>query len=350
MSEVRSSLAVLLVEDNAGDARLIEHYLDAPDVGEFVADATLTHVESLSEGLSELEGSAYDVLFLDLGLSETSGLETLDRVLEAGPEVPIVVLTGLDNREVAVSAIQRGAQDYLPKDGLDSVGLSRALRYAVERHRQEQELKRQNERLERFAGVVSHDLRNPLNVAQMRLESIREEAPTETVETIARNLDRMEQMIDDVLTLAREGKTVESTEPVSLASVARECWASVATDGTTLEVESERTVEADERRLKRLFENLFRNAVDHAATAADDPVTIRVGDLERGFFVEDDGLGIPAEDRDSIFEAGFTTDREGTGFGLNIVQEIAAAHGWTVSVTESDAGGARFEIVDRLGD
>jgi len=358
MAEDHSSLTVLLVEDNPGDVRLIEHYLQAPNVSDVLDEVTLTHVETLADALARLDAETYDVVFLDLGLQETTGLTTLERILEAEAGIPIIVLTGLDDRETAVEAIGHGAQDYLPKDDLDPNRLSRALRYAVERHRQEEELKRQNERLERFAGVVSHDLRNPLSIAQMYLEEVRKETDTEAVEKIDANLQRMEVMIKEVLRLAKEGKPVADTESVQIGHLARECWRTVATDEAQIEVTTESVIEGDENRLRHLFENLFRNAIEHGTEAADGDsaddtsatdLTVRVGELDRGFFVEDDGPGIPAGDRDSVFEAGFTTDRRGTGFGLNIVAEIAAAHGWTVEVTESAAGGARFEFRERPG-
>jgi len=353
MSDEHASLGVLVVEDNPGDAQLIEHYLRAPDVGEVATGVSLTHVETLEAALERLESDTYDVCFLDLGLPETTGLATLERVLEAEPGLPVVVLTGLDDRETAVEAIGRGAQDYLPKDDLDPGRLSRALRYAVERHRQEEELRRQNERLERFAGVLSHDLRNPLGVAQMYLEDVREQTDGEAVEKIDANLERMEAIIEDVLSLARGGQPVADAEPLQVARLARESWGAVATDAADLEVATGATVEGDENRLRHLLENLFRNAIEHGSGAdggdGDGPVTVRVGDLDRGFFVEDDGPGIPEAERDRVFEAGFTTERRGTGFGLNIVAEIAAAHGWTVDLAESPAGGARFEFRERPG-
>jgi signal transduction histidine kinase len=100
---------------------------------------------------------------------------------------------------------------------------------------------------------------------------------------------------------------------------------------------------ADPDRLQQLFENLFRNAVEHAG----DDVTIRVGALDGdGFYIEDDGPGIPEDKREKVFDSGFTTNRDGTGFGLAIVMEIVEAHGWQISVTEGDTGGARFEVTN----
>jgi signal transduction histidine kinase len=208
-------------------------------------------------------------------------------------------------------------------------------------------LERQNERLERFASLVSHDLRNPLNVASGRFELLRDEvevaADNDHAEAVDRALTRMDALIDQILTLAREGKPVEQWDAVLLSSVTRGCWEMVETNTAELLVVEDLEFKADPARLKRLFENLFRNALDHGGP----DVTVTVGALpdRPGFYVADDGPGIPEGDRDSVFEPGYTTSEEGTGFGLAIVAEMVAAHGWEIQVTESDAGGARFEII-----
>ena len=340
MSGTHTTLEVLLVEDNPGDARLVERHLNASHVSEAANDVTLTHVETLPEGLSELARRSYDTLFLDLGLPESTGLATLDRVLAAEPRVPVVVLTGLDDRETAVRAIQSGAQDYLPKDNLDPDTLARTLRYAVERHQQEAELRRQNERLDRFASVVSHDLRNPLTVAKGRCELLREEYEREHVAQIAESLDRMERLIDDLLTLARQGKTIGTPEVVALPSLVDDCRTAVETGRAEIVVEADRSIYADGDRLEQLLENLFRNAVEHN----DPPVTVTVGVDGDALYVEDDGSGVPEMERDRIFEGGYSTSRDGTGFGLMIVEEIVSAHGWEIAVTDGDDDGARFEL------
>ncbi|TQQ81412.1 ATP-binding response regulator [Halonotius roseus] len=339
---VTDELNVLLIEDNPGDATLFEHHLSA-DGTEGFPPATVTHCEALDAGIDELAGDAYDIVLLDLGLPESTGLATLDQYNEAVddredlPSVPVIVLTGLKDEAAAVEAIERGAQDYLVKDDVDSGLLHRAIRYALERHRQQQELRRQNERLERFAHVVSHDLRNPLGVAQGRVELIDDE---EHAPIVADNLDRMEAIIDDVLTLAREGQAVEQTEPVKLDVLAANCWANVETADAELSVADGVVIHADGGRLQQLLENLLRNSIEHVG----DDVAITIGALPDGFFVADDGPGIDPDNRDEIFEAGYTTNPDGTGFGLNIVKEIAAAHGWDVAIADSEDGGARFEF------
>lgn len=202
------------------------------------------------------------------------------------------------------------------------------------------ELQRQNERLDRFASVVSHDLRNPLTVANGRLDLASEECDSAHLDDVERALGRMESLIDDLLTLAKQGSTVADREPVVLSELVDSAWENVETGEGILNAEIHGTIQADVSRLQQVFENLFRNAVEHGGK----DVTVTVGELDDGFYVEDDGPGIPEAERDDVFEAGHTTSEEGTGFGLSIVQQIVEAHGWSIRVTESASGGARFEI------
>ncbi|WP_336136432.1 ATP-binding protein [Natronomonas amylolytica] len=214
-------------------------------------------------------------------------------------------------------------------------------------HREQyrQQLERQNERLERFASIVSHDLRNPLSVAKGRVElALEEGTQQEHLEPASEALDRMEELIDELLTLARTGQQIDETEAVRVEAIATKSWEMVDAPEASLTVEGEFTasVEADPERFQQLFENLFRNAIEHGGT----DVTVTVGALDgtRGFYIEDDGAGIPAEVREEVFEPGFSTTEQGTGFGLPIVREIVEAHGWTIHVTEADDSGARFEV------
>ncbi|WP_435066305.1 PAS domain S-box protein [Halobaculum sp. EA56] len=211
---------------------------------------------------------------------------------------------------------------------------------ALQRIEAESTIRRERDRLEEFASILSHDLRNPLNVAQGRLELIQMTGEIDHVEAIDRALDRMERLIKDMLTLAREGDAVGETEPVALRTIANQAWTNVTTESVSLEIESSVQIDADRSRLIQVFENLYRNAIEHGGEG----VTIRVGALDGGFFVEDTGPGIPAAERDDIFESGYTTNQDGTGFGLAIVKRVVEAHGWEIEVTEGTDGGARFEV------
>jgi PAS domain S-box-containing protein len=229
-------------------------------------------------------------------------------------------------------------RNLLDNDFVDGIVIN--ARDITERKDRERELERANEQLEQFASVVSHDLRNPINVARGHLDIVRETGSTESIDEIEVSLDRMETIVDDVLSLARQGKSIGDTEPVEIESVARDAWSHVDTVDATLVVDGDRTVQADPDRLLQLFENLFRNAIDHGR----DDVTVTVGVEHGRFYVADDGPGIPESEREDVLESGYTTAETGTGFGLAIVTQIAEAHGWTVEVTESPDGGAQFDV------
>ena len=227
-------------------------------------------------------------------------------------------------------------------------------RDVTERRQRKRKVERQNERLKEFASVVSHDLRNPLNVAQGHLELAHETDEDRHFEKTGAALDRMESLIDDLLKLARQGQDVDDTERLDLEAVVHQSWSTVSTGGATLHVSDDLgEIEADDGRLQELFENLFRNAVEHVG----EDVTVRVGPTAHGFYVEDDGPGIPVDEREKVFEHGHTTADDGSGLGLSIVKSIVEAHDWAVSICESencesssdrsaDASevGARFEI------
>jgi len=218
----------------------------------------------------------------------------------------------------------------------------------TDRREREETLRRQNERLDEFASIVSHDLRNPLSVAEGYVDLARETGDTASLEKAADALGRMDELVGDLLSLAREGRSVGETESVSLADVAREAWESVDTAGATLDVETDTTLEANRTRLRELLENVFRNSVEHGRDSPDEPLSVRVGagaggSEAEGFYVEDDGCGLP-EEADRVFDSGFTTDESGTGLGLAISERIAEAHGWTVRALNGEDGGARFEF------
>lgn len=218
--------------------------------------------------------------------------------------------------------------------------MSRWVSYELQRQRNTTRLQAQNEKLEEFASMLTHDLRNPLGVAQGRLELAREECDSEHLDAVSRAQERIGVLIDDLLTLAREGEDVGEVESVNLGYIIHHSWQAVGTADATLATEIERTIQADSSRLQQLLENLMRNAVEHGG----DDVSITIGVLPGGFYVEDDGPGIPEAEREEVFEAGHSTTHNGTGFGLAIAREIAEAHGWDVRATEGSKGGARFEI------
>jgi PAS domain S-box-containing protein len=226
----------------------------------------------------------------------------------------------------------------------------------TEKQRRKRKLEAKNEQLDSFASMVSHDLRNPLNVAEGYVETIQAHVDEDDpVATYAKEInishERMEEIIEDVLILAREGKTVDEMHLLELKELATTAWGNVETEDAKFvsRIEQDVSIEANRSSLLRVFENLIRNAIEHGLDDSDsDDRVVRVGTLpeERGFYLEDTGAGIPQERRDEVFEQGHTTNTDGTGFGLSIAQDIADAHGWKITITESEEGGARFEFDD----
>jgi signal transduction histidine kinase len=362
------SLRLLLIEDNPGDARYIRELLrDVTELTERVLDRgepeetgfdhsdpvappELIHEDRLSSGLERLEAGDIDAVLLDLNLPDSERLDTLTALRRAADTVPIIVLTGMRDRETGMEAFHRGADEYLVKDQLNRDLLIRSIYHAMVHKRDERELKRQRdqlraktERLDEFAALVAHDLRNPLSVAAGELELSRRTGD-DRLDKVAEALERMDDLIEKLLGLARHGEHVENPQPVDVETEARSAWAHVETGDAALELgdfSRGHSVAADATRLKQLLENLFRNALEQGNS----DVTVRVGPLpDGGFYVEDTGPGIPADNRLRVFEAGYTTNPSGTGLGLSIVQDIAHAHGWEVTVTDGSDGGARFEF------
>jgi signal transduction histidine kinase len=209
-----------------------------------------------------------------------------------------------------------------------------------ERVARDEALKSQNARLREFASVVSHDLRNPIGIVNGWLSLYRQTGDEAALDRIEDAGQRMHLLVEDLLRLARNGQTVDEKRPVSLCEAVSDAWGVVETGPAALVCSADSWFLADEHRLEQVFSNLFRNAVEHAGPA----VTVRVGATPDGFYVEDDGPGIPPRDVDSVFDHGYTTSRDGTGYGLAIVRAITEAHGWALSVGEGTDGGARFAV------
>ncbi|PSP74320.1 HTR-like protein, partial [Halobacteriales archaeon QH_9_66_26] len=283
--------------------------------------------EPLTIAHAGVSGWEDDPAYERFGLEAYAGAKlTID-----GERYGTVCFADRSPRETEFSEFERSAI------GLVAQGIESTL----ERHRYETELERQNEQLGEFAGVISHDLRNPLTVADGYLDLASETGDDEYFTKIGSAHDRMNAIIEDVLTLTRQGERIDETSSVKLAAIAEDAWENVATADAELAVNEDLgTVDADEGRLTQLFENLYRNAIDHAG----EDVMVWVGRSPTGFYVEDDGPGIPEREREKVFDSGYTTGEQGTGLGLSIVDTIATAHGWEIDATDGAEDGARFEI------
>ena len=226
------------------------------------------------------------------------------------------------------------------------VGLVGITRRITDRKLTEQELQRRTGRLEEFAEALTHDIRNPLNIARGHAELAMETGDQSHVNEVVASLDRMDEIIDDVIALSQaEGVDLDTTT-VLISDVCQDAWRSVSAIDASLSLpDQEILVEADRSQLSRVLENLFRNSVKHAGSDVSIEVeAVESGGAVTGFAVEDDGPGIPPDERENVFETQYTITDNGSGVGLSIVTDIVEAHNWTISVTDGADGGARFEI------
>jgi len=389
------------------------------ELADLMPIARATVLENIDDGVVvvdpndrvvDFNGPAGDLLGIDERVIGSDARDAFDRIADTYDELgqatqasAETTIEGDHDRRflnVTVSAVsdRRGT----------TVGRVYLLRDVTERRKREWELQRKNERLDQFASVVSHDLRNPLTVTSQYIELTRETGNLDHLDDAKNGVERMASLIDDTLTLARKGETISDPAPVELGDVVEAAWRNVETSGATLDNRLAATVEGDRDRLIQLFENFFRNSVEHGSTgsrpAADDSVehgganprsqtaqddisygtddaeadrliestadsdpsatgrsdgptdrdrlTVRVGPLdaldgvetERGFYVADNGPGLSECDPSDVLEAGYTTQSEGTGLGLAIVEQIVEAHGWSLAVDEEYDDGVRFLI------
>lgn len=326
--------------------------------------ASLAFAYAISQyGLVDLAPVARDRLFDEL----EDGVVVVDdagRVVDHNPAADRLLgveLTDGDDLHVALpdavaDALAAGADEPVTVDGADGPrwltvtvtpvadgnGDVVRLRDVTELERRRADLRRENARLERVADTISHDLRNPLSVASGSVELAAETGDDADFERALDALDRMDDIVESTLRVARSGRDDPDETPVSLSAVAERGWQNVPTGDASLVVGEGAEVRADADQLESLLENLFRNAVEHGATGGS--VTVTVGRTSDGFFVEDDGVGLPAGERETVFQRGVTTSEDGTGLGLAIVRDIADAHGWQVTLGESDAGGVRVDV------
>ncbi|NHN58870.1 MULTISPECIES: PAS domain-containing sensor histidine kinase [Halorussus] len=330
------------------DRRRYEAVVETVNDGIYVKDEdnrfTLvndTYAEMVGHSPEELVGR--DSSFL-VSEEVMEAAEEIYRDLRAGDDVTETVEATMETPDGETIETEASFAVIPRDDEHERVGV---VRDVTDRKERERRLERQNERLESFASMLAHELRNPVTIGQIYSQQLPADADDEAVDYVTDAFDRIDDVIDVLLVLARGQDAVGDAGPVRLDAAAREAWGAVDSTAGTLAVSTDRVVRANETYLRHFLENLFENAIEHGTDdRSDADVTVTVGDAPDGFYVADDGVGVPAEDRDAVFEAGYTTAASsgGTGVGLTFVRELADVYDWECSLTESEAGGARFEF------
>jgi signal transduction histidine kinase len=362
----RKPIQTLLVEDNPGDAHLIQELLAEPP-----GDFALVRVDLLAAALERVGSAPPDVVLLDLGLPDAQGLEGLRAMQQRASRLPIIVLTGLDDREVVSIAVESGAQDYLIKGQIDGNYLARAIRYAIGRKYSDEalrttleELEKRNQELESFTYSISHDLKEPLRTleafSQFVLEDYSDrldEHGRDYLTRMSKAAARLRQMIEELLVLSHLSRRPDELSRIDVAELVNDIrtafQAALDEKGGHIEVASSLpSVLGDHGRVEQIFGNLIANGLKFNQSGAP-IVSIGVRDTADGnqavFFVRDNGIGIDPQYSDKIFgvfqRLQRREDYEGTGAGLAIVKRAAEALGGSVRLEESAPGaGATFLV------
>lgn len=316
-----------LITEASGDHELLQSGESCP-LSKAYCRKTVEQEDALTVQHAALEGWENDTAYEELGLESYIGA----KVIVEGEVYGTFCFAGDEPREEPFSNEEETFVELMAE----------WVSYELFQKRATEQIEQQRDQLEEFASVVSHDLRNPLGIVQGYLDLAEQTGDPEHFDRCRNALERMDILIGDLLTLARGGQSIAETESIELAELVRDCWEFVPAEEATVELDDDIILKGDWSRVQQLFENLFRNAVEHGGG----DVTIRIGMLESGsgIYVKDDGAGIPEEKHNQIFTDGYSTGEEGSGFGLTIVQQIVEAHGWNIRVTDSETGGARFEI------
>ena len=361
------TMQLLVVEDDEIDFEAVCHCLK-DEAHRF----RITPAASLAVALDLMASESYDLVLLDLSLPDADGLELVDRIVEACEDTPIVVLSGLQDQAVATDAVRRGVQDYLLKEDLATGLLKRSLRYAVERHQLQRDLKAASHAKSEFLHNMSHEMRTPLTAiigfAQVMKDDAKKLEPAtqeEFLNTILRSGSHLLSLIDDMLDLAKiEANRIElANDKVDIrkligdvvAMMKARCQAKNQKLIVEISDTTPQGVYADERRLRQILLNLVNNAQKFSDAGH---ITLRVvanqstlaHHFDLRFEVEDNGIGIEPEMLESIYEpfkqldASLTRSREGAGLGLAICQRFAQLMRGRLEAESELGQGSRFSL------
>jgi signal transduction histidine kinase len=362
-------LQVLLVEDNAGDVRLLREMFSKEKRDAF----QLTHLLRMSEAETHLAKGGVDIILLDLGLPDGHGLDTVRRAHAAAPEVPVIVLTGLDDEALAAEAMNAGAQDYLIKGQIENRALPRALRHAVERHRMRTETDlirtHQMQFKDEFLSHVSHELRSPLTAVRqfvtILLDGLAGELNSEQreyLEIVLRNVKQLHSMINDLFEVSgvQAGKLKIEPQCTSVSDAITYTFntlqGAAAAKGIILPADLEPelpSVCADPARVRQILIILVDNAIKFTPQNGTVKIQTRIFEEDPAFLlleVSDSGCGIEPDMTERIFDRLFqasdpgSADHNGLGLGLYICKDLVTRQGGEIWARSAPGQGAVFSV------
>ena len=345
---------VLLIEDNRGDIRLIEElFKESP-----FFHGTISHIDNL-HARKEVENQTFDVILLDLHFDDMTGAETYTYANLYFPLTPIIVLTALEDERLAYEIVKLGAQDYLLKDTVDSRGLVRAIRYAIER-------KKAAIQKDEFLGFASHELKTPVTSIKAYLQLmqlyLKKEDSAEKIlqvlssliEKVDMQVDRLTNLINDLLDVSKvqAGKLEFNLENFPIDEVVHEVVANIQIIAQKhqifIEGKTQSFVYGDRERTSQILINLLSNAIKYSPQANRVMVYLSQYNDKVHIAVQDYGIGIAKENQQKIFERFYRVDGTrqetypGLGLGLHIAAEIAKRQNGSLSVESIEGKGSIF--------
>ncbi|MEM6942318.1 MAG: HAMP domain-containing sensor histidine kinase [Pseudomonadota bacterium] len=347
-----TSLRILIVEDNDDHAALLTDELDI-----VLPEARVARETSMIAAERRLETERVDLVFLDLGLPESQGIETLDRFLRGRGRPPVIVVTSAGQDDVGLEALKLGAMDFLDKQNIGGGMILRTALFAIERNRVQQELSRKQRMLETVVAAAGHDLKTPLANIEGIMAILTEEVgdrlddhQRELLDATLSGARDLRSLVDDLLSLARVAATERSLQRTSLSNIlARVTAVLPAADRGRVHLLDDAVLRCDPGQLHFVLQNLVVNGLKYWRER---PSVVRLsGENTPGaarVTVTDDGIGIPPDLLQEVFLPGVRavngSDFSGTGFGLAICREVVEGHGGTIWVKSEPGNGSSFSF------
>lgn len=385
----KKTFHILLVEDSVIDAVVLHRIFDRADAQKW----HITHVEELNAAIKisinnlalnisdETEENnkkhKFDVVLLDLSLPDSYGMETLTEYRAAVPDIPVVVLTGLDSEDLALQAMAEGAQDYIVKDDINIQRLERSIRYAIERGEilnklrdseektrialaREQEL---NELKSNFISMVSHEFRTPMTVIKSSIEILEHHGNTLSDERrikyflrIHTAIDKMLQLLDEILFINKTEVGKVTYQP-TLINLEKFCLELAELHQITTRNKHKivfsyqgksQYIEVDEELLNCILSNLLSNAIKYSPHEGEVHFNVICQDDNISFRIQDQGIGIPIKDQSNLFQnfyrASNVSNIQGSGLGLAIVKKCVDIHRGTIEINSEMGMGTTVTV------
>lgn len=361
-----NSIKILLVEDNSVDQLMVEEVLQ--DATTFRYQITIC--ERLQDATGCIAKQHPDIILLDLSLPDSSGLETLEKVKACSPDIPIVIFTGLDDKQVGLEAINMGAEDYLVKGEIrEGSVLERTISFALERYKLRHDLyqtmdhlKRSNQKLEDFAYVISHDLKSPLNNLRSLLNMYNSENPADdhnrqVMSMIDKSVSKLGNMLasfTDVF-LTEEGLKQlpeELTIKNCLTDVTRGLAQLIKDSNTTIHTDFQKapTLVSVSVLFQSILQNLITNSIKYRSLERSPVIHIRSYDTYEHVVLEyeDNGIGIDTQKNGKslfkLFKRFHTKHAEGSGVGLYMIKSIMDDGGGKIEIKSEVGQGTQFKL------